>query len=200
MGLGNGPWEEKPEETWNSRRPVPALPIAFMCHTVLGSPGYSLTSSFMPCFTGAWKQGSVTLGITFPNVWLLSCVQLLVTPWTVAYEAPLSMGFSRQEYWIGLPFPSPGDLPDPGMNPGLLHCGKTLYPLSHQGSPRATQMYMAKLWFEFLSDTLPISHSSCFSYTNQRWVGAEKEKEEKFKETKRELRKEKWVNSKDSNL
>ena len=42
----------------------------------------------------------------------------LVTPWTVACQAPLSMGFSRQEYWSGLPFPSLGDLPDPGMEPG----------------------------------------------------------------------------------
>ena len=40
------------------------------------------------------------------------------TPWTVAYQAPLSMGFSRQEYWSGLPFPSPGDLPNPGIEPG----------------------------------------------------------------------------------
>ena len=40
------------------------------------------------------------------------------TPWTVAYQAPPSMGFSRQEYWSGLPFPSPGDLPDPGIEPG----------------------------------------------------------------------------------
>ena len=39
------------------------------------------------------------------------------TPWTVAYQAPPSMGFSRQEYWSGLPFPSPGDLPDPGIKP-----------------------------------------------------------------------------------
>ena len=43
----------------------------------------------------------------------LSPVRLFVTPWTVAYQAPPSMGFSRQEYWSGLPFPSPGDLPDP---------------------------------------------------------------------------------------
>ena len=42
----------------------------------------------------------------------------LVTPWTVACQAPLSMGFSRHEYWSGLPFPSLGDLPDPGMEPG----------------------------------------------------------------------------------
>ena len=52
------------------------------------------------------------------KVKLLSHVQLFVTPWTVAYQAPLSMGFSRQEYWSGVPFPSPGGLPDPGMEPG----------------------------------------------------------------------------------
>ena len=45
-----------------------------------------------------------------------SCLTL-ATPWTVAHRAPLSMGFSRQEYWSGLPFPSPGDLPDPGIEP-----------------------------------------------------------------------------------
>ena len=47
----------------------------------------------------------------------LSRVRLFATPWTVAYQAPLSMGFSRQERWSGLPFPSPGDLPDPGIKP-----------------------------------------------------------------------------------
>ena len=47
----------------------------------------------------------------------LSRVQLFVTPWTVAYQAPPSMGFSRQEYWSGLPFPSPGDLPDTEIEP-----------------------------------------------------------------------------------
>ena len=47
----------------------------------------------------------------------LSRVRLFVTPWTVAYQAPPSMGFSRQDYWSGLPFPSPGDLPNPGIEP-----------------------------------------------------------------------------------
>ena len=47
----------------------------------------------------------------------LSCVQFFVTPWTVACQASLSMGFSRQEYWSGMPFPSPGDLPNPGIKP-----------------------------------------------------------------------------------
>ena len=45
-------------------------------------------------------------------------VQLFATPWTIAHQTPLSMGFSRQEYWSGLPFPSPGDLPNPGIEPG----------------------------------------------------------------------------------
>ena len=48
----------------------------------------------------------------------LSRVQLFATPWTIVYQASPSMGFSRQEYWSGLPFPSPGDLPDPRVEPG----------------------------------------------------------------------------------
>ena len=51
------------------------------------------------------------------KVKLLSRVQLFVTPWTVAYQAPQSMECSRHEYWSGLPFPSPVDLPDPGIKP-----------------------------------------------------------------------------------
>ena len=52
------------------------------------------------------------------KVKLLSRVRLFATPWTVARQAPLSMGFSRQDYWSGLPFPTPGDLPDPGIESG----------------------------------------------------------------------------------
>jgi len=48
---------------------------------------------------------------------VISCVQLFVTLWTIAYQVPLFMEFSRQEYWSGLPFPPPGDLPDPGIKP-----------------------------------------------------------------------------------
>ena len=48
----------------------------------------------------------------------LTRVWLFATPWTAAYQAPPSVGFSRKEYWSGLPFPSPGDLPDPGIEPG----------------------------------------------------------------------------------
>jgi len=46
---------------------------------------------------------------------LLNCIQLFATPWTIACQAPLSTGFPRQEHWSGLPFPSPGDLPNPGI-------------------------------------------------------------------------------------
>ena len=56
--------------------------------------------------------------IKYIEVKSLSRVQLFATLWIVAYQTPLSMGFSRQEYWSGLPFPSPGDLPDPGIKLG----------------------------------------------------------------------------------
>ena len=67
----------------------------------------------------------------------LSCLTF-VTPWSVAHQAPLSMRFPRQEYWSGLPFPSPGDLPDPGIepfSPRLLHWQADSLPLSQLGSP-----------------------------------------------------------------
>ena len=69
------------------------------------------------------------------NAQSFSCVQLFATPWTVAHQAPLSMGFSRQEYWSGLPFPPPEDLPDLGIkpvSPALLHQQVASLPLSHQ--------------------------------------------------------------------
>ena len=70
------------------------------------------------------------------SVCLLSHVQLFATPWTVAHQAPLSIEFFRQEYWIGLPFPSPGDLPDPRIEPiasvaPAWHAGSL--PLNHWG-------------------------------------------------------------------
>ena len=59
----------------------------------------------------------------------------LVTPWTVAHKAPLSMGFSRQEYWSGLPFPSPGDLPDPRIKPGSPALQADALPSEPPGKP-----------------------------------------------------------------
>ena len=66
---------------------------------------------------------------------LLSCVWPSVTMWTVAHQASLSMGFSRQEYWSGLPVPSPGDLPNPGIEPTSPVLQVDSLPLSRWGSP-----------------------------------------------------------------
>ena len=66
---------------------------------------------------------------------LLSRVQLFVIPWTAAYQAPPSMGFSRQECWSGLPFPSPGDLPDPGIEPGSPTLQTDALPSEPPGKP-----------------------------------------------------------------
>ena len=65
----------------------------------------------------------------------LSRVRLFATPWTVAYEDPQSMEFSRQEYWSGFPFPSPGDLPDPGIEPGSPALSADALPSELLGKP-----------------------------------------------------------------
>ena len=65
---------------------------------------------------------------------LLCCVQLLGTPWTVAHQPPLSMGFSRKEYWSGLPFPPPGNLLNPGTKPRSPTLLVDYLPLNHQES------------------------------------------------------------------
>ena len=57
-----------------------------------------------------------------------------VTPWTVVHQAPLTVGLSGQEYWIGLPFPSPGDLPNPGIKPVSPALAANSLPLNHQGN------------------------------------------------------------------
>ena len=64
----------------------------------------------------------------------VSRVRLFATPWTVAYQASLSIGFSRQGYWSGLLFPSAGDLPYPGIKPGLPALQEDALPSDHQGS------------------------------------------------------------------
>ena len=63
------------------------------------------------------KSWSIPVEVKWSEVKSLSRVRLFATPWTVAHQAPPSMGFTRQEYWSGLPFPSPGDRPNPGIEP-----------------------------------------------------------------------------------
>ena len=72
---------------------------------------------------------------------MLNCVRLFATPWTVAHQAPLSMEFSKQEYWSSLPFPTPGDLPDPGNEatflPSPALAGR-FFPTRPLGKPRVS--------------------------------------------------------------
>ena len=78
---------------------------------------------------------AVVLVAQFSSVQLLSRAQLFATPWTIVCQAPLSMGFSRQEYWSGLPFSSPKDLRDSGIKPRALHCRPIHYHLSYHDDP-----------------------------------------------------------------
>ena len=76
--------------------------------------------------------------IVFPWAQMLSCVRLFAAQCTIAHQTPLSMGFSRQEYRSGLPFPPPGDLPNPGSNLSLLrllHWQMNFLPLVPPGKP-----------------------------------------------------------------
>ena len=93
-----------------------------------------------------WKE--MVLVFTLPFylcAWSLSHVQLLATPCTVARQAPLSMGFSRQEYWSGLPCPPPGDLPYPGIEPRSPALQGILYRLTHQRGPPYMEIHL-KIW------------------------------------------------------
>ena len=91
---------------------------------------------------------------------LLSCVILFMTPWTVACQVPLSMGFPRQQYWSGLPFPSPGALSEPRMEPTSSWLADSL-PLSHQGSPMNWFLKSLQTLLHFPSFSLQWLHPFC---------------------------------------
>ena len=86
---------------------------------------YSQAECVRVCVGGGWWQDVC--------VCMLSSVLLFGTPWTVDYQTPLSKEFSRQEYWSGLPFPPPEDLPDPGIEPVSCLGRKHSLPLHHLG-------------------------------------------------------------------
>ena len=111
------------EEMENINRPVAAAKSLQSCPTLCdpigGSPPGSPVPGILQARTLEW------VAISFSNAWKwrvkvksLSRVRLLATPWTAAYQVPPSMGFSRQEYWSGVPLPAPGDLPDPRIEAG----------------------------------------------------------------------------------
>ena len=102
------------------------LPVdfsAFICPIVLSTTliDFSMRVSknyiWTEEFSGFWLVASENTLLACMHARSLSCVWLFLTPWTVAGQAPLSMGFSRHEYWSGLPFHPLGDLPDPGIRP-----------------------------------------------------------------------------------
>ena len=108
---GPGHWQVSfPLERWKKQRSLSLPP----------------SSSVAKLFSPVSPAGNLSLGERGrKRGWLLTCIRACVfshvrffgTPWTLAHQAPLSMGFSRQEYWSGLPCPPPGDLPDPGIQP-----------------------------------------------------------------------------------
>ena len=95
---------------------------------------------YNPLWRTEWKLlKNLRLQLLCVCVYVSACVNCfshiqLLCDWTIARQAPLSMEFSRQKYWSRLPFPSPGDLPDPGTKPESPALQVYLYPLSHQGS------------------------------------------------------------------
>ena len=97
----------------------------------LGIYVYS-TGNSAQCYVAAWIQGEFGRGCCTALSHFI--VQLCATPWTVACQPPLSMGFPRQEYWSGLPFPSSGDLPNPGIEPMSPMSPADSLPLAPTGS------------------------------------------------------------------
>ena len=109
------PQKEKGAAWWTEPRPGPEAP-APNCGLLPGAPGLCSEKpgkllALRPCMNGFHPRTALSR---------CSRVQLFGTPWIAAHWAPLAMGFSRQEYWSGLPFPPPGDLPNPGMEPTSL--------------------------------------------------------------------------------
>ena len=96
---------------------------------------------------------------------MLSHVQLFETPWIIAHQAPMFMGFSRHEYWSGLPFSPPGDLPDPGIETcllGPLHWQVGSLPLAPPGKLDATSTYL-EIGLSCPLGTSPKLHQSLLS-------------------------------------
>ena len=114
----------------------------------------ALTHFLWPCPVYFSRAGNTSLHreAQFSSVQSLSCVRLFVTPWITARQASLSMGFSRQEYWSGLPCPPPGNLPNPGIEPASPGLPADSLLLSHEGSPMKT--YLATGHF-ILKNTSP---------------------------------------------
>ena len=121
------PSDQPPGATSGLSRMLGGLGISMVCRFLPPSPVRRCGVHFThlpevpkPCVPASREpfQGISVMKSEVVKVKSLSCVRLFATPWTVAYQAPPSMGFSRQDCWSGLPLPSPGDLPNPGIERG----------------------------------------------------------------------------------
>ena len=133
----------------------------------LPNPGIKPASHVSPELADVFLTASTTWEILHIFLKKLhSRVSLFVTPWTVDHQAPLSLGFPRQEHWSELPFPSPGDFFDPGIKIlCLLHRRWILYPLSHRGSQTELLLLHVKHYYKhlpFLLNSLNTSMWYCF--------------------------------------
>ena len=113
-------------------------------------PGVGLfSSSFLTLHLASPVNYTLKCYVPFQSLLMLSHfsrVQLFATAWTVALQAPLSIGFSRQEHWRGLPFPSPGDLPDPGTEPMSPALQEESLPAKPPGKP-VVECFQITSWF-----------------------------------------------------
>ena len=113
-------------------KPTHIFPVSEKPYSaILPSPALSFSvSDGLPAFTRAQEDS------------FLSRVQLFVTPWTIACQAPLSMKFSRQGYWSGWPCPSPADLPNPGIEPGSPVLQADSLPSQSPGKPLSRRSHL----------------------------------------------------------
>ena len=130
-----------------------------LCNPIDGRPPGSPVPGILQARTLEW------VAISFSNVWKwkvkvksLTCVWLLATPWTVAYGAPSSMGFSRQEYWTGLPLPSPNKWKHQNVNPSLLNSKPQVsQPLHMRGGEVWAELWAtSNLVWQVISEWYPL--------------------------------------------
>ena len=103
--------------SWVLEHRLSSLVLQLSDHPACGFYFLPWKADSLPLDQQGSPRDTILFLIFFFKVKLFSRVQLFATPWTIAYQAPPPIGFSRQGYWSGLPLPSPGDLPDPGIEP-----------------------------------------------------------------------------------
>ena len=118
-----------------------------LCHPLPSCPHSFPASGSFP-MSQLFPSDGQSIGVNTTNLLLLvtslSHARLFTTSWTVVYKAPLSMELSRQEYWSGLPFPSPGDLPNPGIEPRSPALRADALPSEPPGKPSTCHKYNCK--------------------------------------------------------